>query len=86
MIVQTGVTAVGSPPAAASASRPRSTASPTAMAWATVKQTVALMLTPAAVASSIARIPAVVAGNLTWMFGARPANRTPCSSMRSVFR
>jgi hypothetical protein len=50
-----------------------------------VKQTVALMLTPAAVACSIAAIPARVAGNLTWMFGARLANRSPCSSIRSVF-
>ena len=85
MIVQTGVTVAGSPPAAANASRPRSTASATAIACATVKQTVALMLTPTAVAASIAAIPARVAGNLTWMFGAKAAKRSPCSSIRSVF-
>ena len=51
-----------------------------------VKQTVTLTLTPAAVASSIAPIPAAVAGNFTMMFGARPPNRTPWASIRSGVR
>jgi hypothetical protein len=85
MTVQTGVTEAASAPPAARPSRPRSTASATAIACETVVQTVALTLTPAAVACSIATMPAFVAGNLTCMFGARPANRRPCSSMRPVF-
>ena len=83
MIVAIGASRSGSPPAAASRSSPRSTASAAAIAWLTVNETVALMLTPRAVASSIAAMPVAVAGNLTWRFGARPANRTACSTIRS---
>jgi len=75
-----------SPPAAARRSRPRSTACAAASACGTVNETVALMLTPRAVASSIATRPTDVAGNFTWMFGARPANRTPCSTIRVASR
>ena len=85
MSVHTGVTSDTLPPRAANASRPRSIASATASAWGTVKQTVALTLIPSPVAASIAAMPARVAGNFTCMFGARVANRRPCSSMFAVF-
>ena len=65
MIVQTGAIDSTSSPAAARRSRPRSTAAPTASACGTVNDTVALMLTPRALASSIAAIPARVAGSFT---------------------
>ena len=86
MIVTIGVIDATSPPAAARRSSPRSTASAAASAWGTVKLTVALMLTPRKVASSMATIPAAVAGNLTWMFGASAANRTACSTIRAGSR
>ena len=86
MIVAIGVIDATSCPAAARRSRPRSTASATASAWGTVKLTVPLMLTPRAVASSMATRPAAVTGNLTWMFGARVAKRTACSTMRAGSR
>jgi hypothetical protein len=40
-------------------------------------------LTPRYVASSIAVIPAEVAGNLTMMFGARATNESPWATIRS---
>ena len=82
MIVQTGPMPLTSWPAASRRRSPRSTASPTASAWGTVKETVALMLIPRAVTSSIAAIPADVAGILTMMFGARPSKCTACSTSR----
>ena len=65
MIVTIGTTLVGSPPEASNRRNPRSTASAAATACGTVKETVALMLTPRAVDSSIATIPAEVAGIFT---------------------
>ena len=46
MIVQTGPMRLMSRPSASRRRRPRSTASATAIAWGTVNETVALMLTP----------------------------------------
>ena len=86
MIVHTGLNRLASPPAASKRRRPRSTASPTAIAWGTVNPTVALIAMPRAVASSIASRPAAVVGNLTWMFGARVAKCTACSSIRAGSR
>ena len=86
MIVQMGVIDETSSPAASRRASPRSTASAEATAWGTVKLTVELMLTPRKVASSIPSMPAAVAGNLTWMFGARPWNRTACSTIRTGSR
>ena len=51
-----------------------------------VKQTVALMLTPRYVASSMAGMPAAVAGIFTIMLGASPAKATAFSTIASVFR
>ena len=51
-----------------------------------MKLTVALMFTPRKVASSMAAIPAAVAGNFTCTLGARPAKRTACSTMRAGSR
>ena len=73
VIVQTGRMLAVSPPSTSRRRMPRSTASATAVAWGTVKQTVALTLTPSRVASSMAATPAFVTGSFTWMFGARPA-------------
>jgi hypothetical protein len=42
-----------------------------------------LTFTPRYVASSITRTPTDVAGNLTMMFGARPAKCSPWASIRS---
>ena len=81
---QTGLNRPSSPPSATKRAIPRSTASPTAIAWATLKATVALMTTPRAVASSIATSPAAVVGNLTWMFGASVSKWTACSTIRSA--
>ncbi len=86
MIVTIGDIAEVSSPAAARRARPRSTASAAASACGTVNETVALMLMPRNVASSMASMPAAVAGNLTCMFGARPAKRTACSTMRTGSR
>ena len=83
MIVQTGFIEAGSIPWRSLCSRPLSTASATAIACATVKHTVAFTLTPLAVACSIPRIPAAVAGNFTCMLGASALNLSACSSMRS---
>ena len=44
------------------------------------------MLIPAAVTSSIAAIPARVAGIFTWMFGASSANRSDCATIAAVSR
>ena len=63
MIVHTGPIVVMSPPSRSRRSRPRSTASATASACGTLKDTVALMLIPRAVASSIAQIPASSPGS-----------------------
>ena len=71
MMVQTGPMVLVSSPAASRRFSPRSTASATATHCGSVKETVALMLMPSAVASSIAAIPARVAGIFTIMFGAR---------------
>ena len=71
MIVTTGPILDTSSPAASRAFSPRSMASPAATAWATVKETVTLMLTPRRVASSMASTPVLVAGIFTMMFGAR---------------
>ena len=86
MKLQIGVMDAVSAPVAARRARPRSTASATASAWETVKTTVPLALTPRAVASSMATMPAAVAGNFTWMFGARPARRAACSTIRAASR
>ena len=86
MMVTIGTTLPGSPPAAASRFSPRSTASAAAIACGTVNETVALMLTPRAVASSMATMPAEVAGSLTWRLGARPAKRMACSTIRAGSR
>ncbi len=70
MIVMTGpIRSVGRS-SASRRRRPRSTASAAASAWATENDTVALMLMPRYVASSIAATPALVVGNLTMTFGA----------------
>ena len=86
MIVTTGPIDAVDSPAASRRRRPRSIASAAAIAWATEKQTVVLTLIPAAVASSIAAIPAAVAGNLTMMFGASPWKWRPWASIRSAER
>jgi hypothetical protein len=86
MSVHTGAIVVASSPASSRRRSPRSTASATASACGTVNDTVALMLTPAAVISSSAAIPARVTGAFTCMFGARPANRIACSVIRSGSR
>ncbi len=57
MSVTTGAIDATSRPAAARRARPRSTASAAARACGTVNETVALMLTPRNVASSIAVEP-----------------------------
>ena len=75
-----------SPPAASNRARPRSTASAAAIACGTVNTTVMFATTPRAVASSTAWSPAAVHGNLTWMFGASPLNRTACSTIRAGSR
>ena len=75
MIVQTGPMVEMSCPPASRRCRPRSTASATARHCGTVNDTVALMLIPRAVASSIASMPARVAGILTIMLGASASNR-----------
>ncbi len=82
MIVHTGLM----PSALPRRSRPRSTASATASDCGTVKHTVALMLTPCAVSSSIAAMPACVAGTFTCMFGASDAKWSPCSTSRGASR
>ncbi len=51
------------------------------MAPATVKLTVALMVMPWAVASSMAMRPATVTGSLTCRFGARPAKWSAYSTL-----
>jgi len=51
-----------------------------------VKQTVALTLSPRYVASSMAAIPALVAGIFTITFGARVLKRTACSTMALELR
>ena len=81
-----GVRPPVSRPAAARRASPRSAASAAATAWATVNDTVAIVFTPRNVASSTAAIPAAVAGNLTWMLGARPARCTACSVIRAASR
>ena len=86
MIVHTGAIVEMSSPAAWRRARPRSTASATASAWGTVKQTVALIEMPAAVTSSTACTPARVAGIFTCMFGARPPKWTACLPMRAASR
>ncbi len=73
-------------PPASRRCRPRSTASATASACGTVKQTVALMLIPAAVTVSIASTPALVTGIFTCMLGARAPKRIACSTMRAGSR
>ena len=73
MIVQTGPMVEMSLPSRSRRRRPRSTASATATHCGSEKQTVALMLMPRAVASSIAGMPAAVTGILTMMFGASAA-------------
>ena len=73
MIVHTGPMGAISLPSRPGRERPRSTASATAMACGTVKLTVALMLTPRQVASSMASIPAAVTGIFTMILGAIPA-------------
>ncbi len=70
MMVQTGPIVAIVFPSRSRRLSPRSTASATAMHCGSVKQTVALMLTPRYVASSIAGIPARVTGILTIMLGA----------------
>ena len=60
-------------PARSRRRRPRSTASATATHCGSEKHTVALMLMPRYVASSIAGMPAAVTGILTMMLGASAA-------------
>ncbi len=84
--VQTGPIVSMGRPADSRRDSPRSTASATATACGNVNDTVALMLIPAAVASSMAGIPELVAGIFTIMFGARAANRRACSSIRCESR
>ena len=70
MMVQTGPMVEISLPSRSRRCSPRSTASATAMHCGREKQTVALMLMPRYVASSMAGIPARVPGILTIMLGA----------------
>ena len=86
MIVQTGPIDEMSLPSASRRRRPRSTASATAMHWGRVKETVALMLTPRYVDSSIAATPAWVAGIFTIMLAARLLNAIVCSTIAAVSR
>ncbi len=86
MIVQTGPIHEVSPPSARRRASPRSMASPTARACGTVNDTVALMLMPSAVASSMASMPTRVAGILTMMFGASESKCTACSTSRAASR
>ena len=86
MIVITGPMRVVSRFSASRRSRPRWTASAAANACATLNETVALMLTPRYVASSIASIPARVAGSLTMTFGASPSNTRACATSASASR
>ena len=83
MMVQTGPMRETSWPSASRRVSPRSTASATARHCGSVNDTVALMLMPSAVAASIAGMPALVAGILTIMFGARPSKRRACSTIAS---
>ena len=86
MIVQTGPMRDMSSPAFRRRSSPLSTASATATAWGTEKQTVALMLMPRHVASSMAPTPASVTGILTIMLGARASKWTAWATIRSALR
>ena len=86
MTVQTGVILLTSSPASSRRRSPRSTASPTASACGTVKQTVAFTVTPAVVICSSASTPARVTGAFTCMLGASPAKRIACSVMRAASR
>ena len=86
MIVITGPMRVVSRPSASRRSSPRCTASAAATACATLNETVALMLTPRAVASSMAATPARVAGSFTMTFGARPSNSDACATRASASR
>ena len=81
MIVHTDPIAVMSWPSRSLRRRPRSTASATARACGTLNETVALMLMPRAVASSIAQMPAKVAGIFTIMFGASASKWIACRRM-----
>ncbi len=84
MMVQTGPMRETSWPSDSRRFSPRSTASATARHCGSVNDTVALMLMPSAVAASIAGMPALVAGILTIMFGARPSKRRACSTIASA--
>ena len=76
MIVHTGPIVAISFPSRSRRFRPRSTASATATHCGRVKHTVALMLMPRYVASSMAGIPARVTGIFTIMLGASWLNST----------
>ena len=84
--LQTGDMSATSPPAASRRCSPRSTAPVTAGARGTVKQTVALTLTPAAVAVSIACTPAQVTVIFTCILGAGALKRSACSVMPAASR
>jgi hypothetical protein len=86
MIVTTGPIDATSSPAPSRRRKPALDRLGARSAWGTVKQTVTLTLTPRAVASSMARIPAAVAGNFTMMFGARVVKWTPWASIASGVR
>ena len=86
MIVQTGPIDLMSLPSISRRCRPRSTASATAMHCGRLKQTVALTLSPRWVASSMAAMPARVAGIFTITFGARRLNLIAFSSIAPASR
>src|SRR6266550_1768860 len=86
MIVHTGPIDSMALPSASRRLSPRSTASATAMHCGRVNETVALMLIPRYVTSSIATIPALVAGILTIMFWARRLNAIAFSTIAAASR
>ncbi len=81
MMVHTGPIVVMSCPSRSLRRKPRSTASATARACGTLNDTVALMLIPRAVASSMAQMPAYVAGIFTIILGASASKWIACRRM-----